>query len=82
MVEKENKATDPMPVDAVAQTSVTADHDSSFEQLKTDRALEANSSSFSTSSLDTSNPGRQFNSINITLSHFWGFLPAAFKMQV
>merc|ERR1719373_1185183 len=48
-----------MPVDAVAQTSMVSavDPDSSFEQLKTDRALEANSSSFSTSSLDTSNPG-------------------------
>ena len=62
--EKENKATDPMPVDAVAQTSITnsasIDPDSSFEQLKTDRALEANSSSFSTSSLDTSNPGTTY----------------------
>ena len=70
--EKGNKATDPMSVDAVAQTSLPGvDHDSSFEQLKTDRALEANSSSFSTSSLDTSNPGRQSNSIKVTLSNFF-----------
>ena len=70
--EKGNKATDPMSVDAVAQTSLAAvDHDSSFEQLKTDRALEANSSSFSTSSLDTSNPGRQSNSIKVTWSNFF-----------
>ena len=48
---KENRATDPVTVDAVGQTSL--DHDSSFERLKTDRALEANTSSFSTSSLDT-----------------------------
>ena len=68
--EKENKATDPMPVDAVAQTSA-ADRDSSFEQLTTDRALEANSSSFSTSSLDTSNPGRQFDGIlNVIFGQF------------
>ena len=56
------------PVDAVAQTSIAAtDHDSSFELLKTDRALEANSSSFSTSSLDTSNTGRNSIGLNSLL---------------
>ena len=53
-VKEDNRATDPMnpaTVDAVGQTSF--DHDSSFERLKADRALEANTSSFSTSSLET-----------------------------